>query len=148
MKATEILKDDHKNVLDLINRLKALKQRNAILLQRIYDNLKVHTQCETQIFYPALDGIEHDEVQTCIEEHQEFDDVLEELMAIRIQKGMAVFMEVLDTLDRKVRAHFQEEEERLMPAAEEGIPERLDDLGRQIEDLKADLRTSQYGMAA
>lgn len=61
---------------------------------------------------------------------------------------MAVFMEVLDTLDQKVRAHFQEEEERLIPAAEEGIAERLDDLGAQIEQLKIDLRTSQYGMAA
>lgn len=148
MKATDILKSDHQNILDLLSRLKALKQRNAILLQRIYDNLKVHKECETRIFYPALDGIEHDEVQTSIEEHQEIDDVLEELMAIRIQKGMAVFMEVLDTLDQKVRAHFQEEEERLIPAAEEGIAEKLDDLGAQIEQLKIDLRTSQYGMAA
>lgn len=148
MKATEILKKDHQTVLDLINRLKALKQRNAILLQRIYDNLKVHTQCEVQIFYPALEGIEHEEVQTSIEEHQEADDVLEELMAIRIQKGMAVFLEVLDTLDQKVRAHFQEEEERLIPAAEEGLQDRLEDLGNQIDRLKIDLRTSQYGMAA
>lgn len=148
MKATEILKKDHQTVLDLINRLKALKQRNAILLQRIYDNLKVHTQCELQIFYPALEGIEHEEVQTAIEEHQEADDVLEELMAIRIQKGMAVFLEVLDTLDQKVRAHFQEEEERLIPAAEERLQDRLEDLGNQIDRLKIDLRTSQYGMAA
>ncbi len=148
MKATEILKKDHQTVLDLINRLKALKQRNAILLQRIYDNLKVHTQCEVQIFYPALEGIEREEVQTSIEEHQEADDVLEELMAIRIQKGMAVFLEVLDTLDQKVRAHFQEEEERLIPAAEEGLQDRLEDLGNQIDRLKIDLRTSQYGMAA
>src|SRR3569832_931593 len=100
MKATEILKTDHRILLALVDQAQRMKERNALLLQRLYDNLKVHTACEEQIFYPAVDGAGHTE--------------------------------------EVVR----------FPQAEAELEGNLDDLGSQIDRLKIDLRTSDYGMAA
>ena len=100
MKATEVLKADHRNVFDLMNQLRAAGKRDALLLQRIYDSIKVHTQCEEEIFYPAMQPINSDEIQRARTAHDEIDDLLEELMAIRIQKGMVVFFEVLNQLEQ------------------------------------------------
>jgi iron-sulfur cluster repair protein YtfE (RIC family) len=149
MKATEILKTDHRNVLDLIDQGKVMKERNALLLQRLYDNLKVHTACEEQIFYPAVNGLDHhDEIQRSIEEHQAIDDLLEEVMAIRAQKGIDTLRQEVTTLGEMLQQHIQKEEGVLFPEAEDQLKGRLDDLGNQIERLKIDLRTSEYGMAA
>lgn len=54
MKATELLKTDHRNVIELIHQAKRVGRRNALLLNRIYDNYKVHTECELKIFYPEM----------------------------------------------------------------------------------------------
>ncbi len=151
MKATEILKTDHQNLLKLIDQLKTTAEggeRDAIALQRVYDSLIVHTRCEEQIFYPAMRSIDEGEVQTSIEAHQEIDDLLEELVAIRIQKGIDLFLNLLNQLEQKTRSHIQEEEARLIPEAEDRLKGKLEELGNQIEWLKVDLRTTQFGMAA
>lgn len=149
MKATEILKTDHRNVLDLIEQAKKMKERNALLLQRLYDNLKVHTTCEERIFYPAVDGLNHqDQVQQSIREHQEIDDLLEEVMVIRAQKGMNMLLQEIGNLGEKLQQHIQREEALLFPEAEDQLAGSLDDLGSRIEQMRIDLRTSEYGMAA
>lgn len=149
MKVTEILKTDHRSLLDLIDQAGRMRERNALLLQRLYDNLKVHTACEERIFYPAVNGLDHhEEIQRSIEEHQAIDDLLEEVMVIRAQKGIDMLRQEVTTLGEKLKQHIQKEEGTLFPQAEEALKERLDDLGGQIERLKIDLRTSEYGMAA
>ncbi len=149
MKATEILKSDHRNVIDLINEAKMMRERNALLLQRIYDNLKVHTECEERIYYPAVRGVDHEEeIQRSIEEHKEIDDLLEEVVAIRNQKGLDVLLGEINTLGETLQRHIQKEEEQIFPEAEDQLKESLDDLGGRIEQLKIDLRTSEFGMAA
>ncbi|MBI3802619.1 MAG: hemerythrin domain-containing protein [Nitrospirae bacterium] len=148
MKATELLKADHRNVFDLMNQLRAAGKRDALLLQRIYDSLKVHTQCEEEIFYPAMQPMNPDEIQRARTAHNEIDDLLEELMAIRIQKGMVVFFEVLNNLEQKLRQHVEEEEGKIFPEAEERLKGNLEEMGNRIEEYKIDLRTTNYGMAA
>jgi len=149
MKATEILKTDHRILLALVDQAQRMKERNALLLQRLYDNLKVHTACEEQIFYPAVDGAGHpEEVRRSIGEHQEIDDLLEEVMVIRAQKGIDLLHREVTALGEKLRQHIRTEEDVLFPQAEAELEGNLDDLGSQIDRLKIDLRTSDYGMAA
>jgi hemerythrin superfamily protein len=148
MKATEMLKTDHRNLIELIHQAKRTGKRNALILQRIYDNFKVHAECEEKIFYPAMKKAGYKEIQKNVEEHREMDQLLEEVMAIRIVKGVDVFMDDLTAFERKLQEHVREEEERLFPAAEDRLKDNLDDLGDGIEDLKIDLRTRGYGMAA
>lgn len=148
MKATELLKTDHRNLIELIHQAKRVGKRNALLLNRIYDNYKVHTESEQQVFYPAMKKIGHEEIRKNIEEHREMDQLLDEMMAIRLVKGKDVFMEDLAVFEQKIQAHIRDEEENLFPAAEDQLRDKLDDLGDRIADLKIDLRTGGYGMAA
>ncbi|MDC4203276.1 MAG: hemerythrin domain-containing protein [Candidatus Manganitrophus sp.] len=148
MKATELLKTDHRNVIELIHQAKRVGRRNALLLNRIYDNYKVHTECELKVFYPEMKKLEREEIEKNIEEHREMDRLLDELMVIRIVKGKDAFMEDLIAFEQKIQEHFQDEEANLFPAAENQLLEKLDQLGDRIEDLKIDLRTGGYGMAA
>lgn len=148
MKATELLKTDHRNVIELIHQARRVGKRNALLLNRIYDNFKVHATCEEEIFYPAMKKIGHKEVQKSVDEHRELDRLLEELMAIRIVKGVDLFMKELTAFEEALRSHVREEEDQLFVAAEDQLGDKLDDLGEKIEDLKIDLRTSRFGMAA
>jgi hemerythrin-like domain-containing protein len=148
MKAVEILRADHRTVMEFIHRLRATGKRNAILLQQVYDSFKVHTRCEEQIFYPAMREIGHTEVQQSVEEHHEMDHLLEELMVIRIQKGAEVFLEELGAFEQMIQEHVEDEEELLFSAAEDQLKDKLEEMGDQIERLKIDLRTSRYGMAA
>ena len=56
--AIALLKNDHKNVKQLLKRLESTTDRNsaqrAQLLEEIENELKVHTTIEEQIFYPAF----------------------------------------------------------------------------------------------
>jgi hemerythrin-like domain-containing protein len=148
MKATEILKTDHRTLIALIHELKTVGKRDAILMERIYDNFKVHSQCEEQLFYPAMKEIGYTEVQQSIEEHREMDALLEELVAIRIQKAIDIFLGELNTFEQKIQEHVEEEEELLFSAADDQLGDKLDGLGEQMAQLKIGLRTSRYGMAA
>ncbi len=76
------------------------------------------------------------------------DQLLDEMMAIRLVKGKDVFMEDLAVFEQKIQAHIRDEEENLFPASEDQLRDKLDDLGDRIADLKIDLRTGGYGMAA
>ena len=134
--------------MELIHQARRVGKRNALLLQRIYDNVKVHTECEEKIFYPAMKKAGYKEIQKNIDEHVEIDNLLEELMAIRIVKGKDAFTEDLSAFEQKIQSHIEEEENRLFPAAEDQLKNQLDDLGDRIEDLKIDLRIRGYGMAA
>jgi hemerythrin-like domain-containing protein len=148
MKATEILKADHQTVIELTDQLKGVGKRNAILLQRIYDSFKVHTQCEEQIFYPAMKEIGYTEVQQSVVEHKEMDHLLEEVMALPIQEEADFFFDGLNKFEQLIQEHIQEEEELLFSAAEDQLRDTLEVLGNQIDQLKLNLRSRQYGMAA
>ncbi|WP_296234035.1 hemerythrin domain-containing protein, partial [uncultured Pseudomonas sp.] len=58
MNAIELLKKDHETVKDLLSKLegtteRAVQTRKKLLL-KIEQELKVHTELEEQIFYPAF----------------------------------------------------------------------------------------------
>lgn len=58
MNAIELLKKDHETVKDLLNKLEETTERavqtRKKLLARIEQELKIHTELEEQIFYPAF----------------------------------------------------------------------------------------------
>jgi hemerythrin-like domain-containing protein len=139
---------DHQNLIDLIDQLKTMKERNALLLQRLYDNFKVHTQVEERIFYPAMKEIEPELSEKSADEHQEMDRLVEEVIITRDRKGLEVLLGEINTLAQIFQRHVQQEEAKLFPKAEDHLGDKLDKLGAQIENLKIDLRTTQYGMAA
>jgi hemerythrin superfamily protein len=145
MKATEILKKDHQQVKTLIRQCKESPKRDTEIMQQIYDSIKVHSRCEEEIFYPAMREFVPEKIQNAIEEHQEVDDLLEELIGLDDRKE---FEEKLNELEESLLHHIREEEGALFPVAEDQLDKYMDELGSRIQKLKQHLASTQFRKAA
>jgi hemerythrin superfamily protein len=139
MKATELLKKDHQKVKDLIKKLKSARQNREELLNTIEEEIKIHSQCEEEIFYPAVKEFDSDMVDEAVEEHRQVDNVLAELMEI-VDSEDEDFTEKVDELEENLLHHIEEEEGEMFPKAEKELKAELDDLGNQIQALKEEIQ--------
>lgn len=155
MNAVELLKQDHEVVRQLLDKLtstteRALKTRSE-LLQRLEFELKVHTQLEEQIFYPAFKqaGGKEEAVMSAeaVEEHRAVDArVLPDLL--KTAPDTTDFSGRAKVLKELLEHHIEEEEQEMFPAAGKLFDEQqLAELGRQMEELKRNLKQT-LGQAA
>src|SRR5688500_20288148 len=92
MNAIELLKEDHREALELIEQLENLDgsldaDEGGIefapteLFTQLKSALTMHTQVEEQVFYPAMREFEEtrDLIVEAVEEHQVVDQILEEM---------------------------------------------------------------------
>lgn len=145
MKATELLKGQHRQVRELFKRVQdtgdAGERRE--LLEEIAERLQVHMMIEESIFYPAMQDAAttakiREMVPEAYEEHHVVKLVLDELPELdpgddRFKAKMTVLCELVDH-------HVVEEEKELFKAAEKLGVERLEELGAEME--------SEAGMVA
>ena len=150
MNAIDVLKKDHEEVhqffLEYMSMGEGEFARREELFQEIDKALLIHTDCEEQIFYPALEKHKPDLTKEAMSEHQEVKQLLAELLDLEIDDQ--AFEDHLATLQQKVEAHVQDEEGPggLMELARQTLSAQdLDDMGRRIEQLKKD---SEQEMAA
>jgi len=140
MNATELLKQDHKEAKGLMEQLKTADKGDRSskdIFMRLKDALTLHTQIEEQIFYPALKSHEEtsDMVPEALEEHDEVDEILAEMATLN--PGNDEFMDKLTELRDAVEHHVKEEENEMFPKAQEVLGQsRLQDMGRQMEQMK------------
>jgi hemerythrin superfamily protein len=140
MKATDLLKKQHRQVEKLFKEVEKTedpKQRRK-LMEQIAADLKMHTQIEEEIFYPAVREVGTAKAETMIdeafEEHHVVDLVLAELPQVdpedeRFEAKMTVLSEL-------VKHHVEEEEGEMFPMAEKKLgAERIKDLGQQLEQM-------------
>lgn len=139
MKATQLLKKDHQKVKDMVKKLKSAKEDREALLSTIEEEIKIHTQCEEEIFYPAVKKFDSELVEESIEEHREVDSILAELMDI-VDGEDEEFTEKVAELEENLLHHMDEEEGEMFPMAEKELKEELEDLGNQIEALKDEIQ--------
>jgi hemerythrin-like domain-containing protein len=142
MDAITLLKDDHSTVKDLFRRFEsagddALKTKREIV-DRIIEELSVHSAIEEQLFYPA--------VRSDVEEAE--DDVLESLEEHHIVKWTLSELEGMDPQDERfdakvtvliesVRHHIDEEENELFPKVRKAVGRKeLQELGKQMKEAK------------
>lgn len=150
MNAVELLKQDHQIIRQLTEKLTATTERavktRTELLQRLDFELKVHTEIEERIFYPALvvAGAKEEAVMTAeaLEEHRAVDarvmpDLLKTAPDTTDFSGRAkVLKELLDH-------HLDEEEEDFFPHASKLLgSKKLKELGQQMEALRRTLKQS------
>ena len=136
MKATELLKEDHATVKELIQSLKSSKEKEDLLI-KIEDEIQLHSHVEEQLFYPAMRQCDGELVEHSIEEHREVDQILSDLVGMTGNEK--TFKKKLSELEKALYDHMEKEEGKLFPEAEEKIGNQLDQLGEQIESLKKDL---------
>jgi hypothetical protein len=142
MRVTELLRNDHQDVLDLFVQLEQAGSANDrhSLLDTIADALEVHAQAEEEIFYPALREVSrrvddaeagHDHVRALLADVQGRDvDSREFTIQARVLK-------------EAVLNHVAEEEGVMFMEAGRLGHDTLDRLGAQIEERKQALRTAE-----
>jgi hemerythrin superfamily protein len=140
MKATDLLKKQHKSVKALFKKVENTEdaRRRRQLMDEIANELKIHTKIEEEIFYPAVREIGTSKAEELVdesfEEHHVVDLVLADLPKVDPEdERFAAKMTVLSEL---VEHHADEEEEEMFPMCEKKLGrERLQQLGEQMQQM-------------
>jgi hemerythrin superfamily protein len=146
MKATDLLKKDHQKVKGLIKQLLSAKENRMDFLDTIEEEIQIHSQCEEQVFYPAVKEIDAEMVEEATEEHHKVDAILAELKEMTAQQGEQFTAKVKE-LEENLEHHMEEEEGEMFPRAEKELKAQLEDLGDQIENLKKGLSPEERKIA-
>jgi hemerythrin-like domain-containing protein len=140
----ELLKEDHKKVKALFDEFENTNNRRSqqrIVREAILE-LDVHAGIEEEIFYPAYtEAARETEQQEIILEAEEEHHVVHLLIAeLRDmpeidERARAKFI----VLAENVRHHIEEEEQEMLPQAQELLGDRLPELGAQMAQRKREL---------
>ena len=147
MNAYDLLKEDHKKVFDIFEKLeptteRALKTREE-LFSKLESELEVHSSIEEQIFYPALKQAAEtrDIVLEAFEEHRVVKDLLKELASTA--KDTEQWTAKLTVLKESVEHHVEEEESEMFKKAKKVLTdEQAEDLGARMQAAKTKLAAS------
>jgi hemerythrin-like domain-containing protein len=147
MTATELLKNDHQKAMSLIGELEAADrqvgtvQTNIDVFNHLNELLMMHTLIEEEVFYPAMKEFDEsrDLARSMRKEHEGFERLLSHLstMAPNVEE----FQRTLADLRENFERHIDEEENDLIPLAEELCgPQRLQEMGRRMQEMKYNSR--------
>ena len=141
MLATEILKQDHREVMNLIELLENAEDNDADdnreTFGRLRDALMLHMQEEEEIYYPALTALEDfvDDVEDNVADHEMVKENLAEMSDIDPASGE--FQDLLAETKTAIEMHVTKEEDDIFPESIEQLGEdRIMELGEEIEQLK------------
>ncbi len=146
--ALDLLKQDHDKVRKLLAQLtdttnQAEKTRQD-LLAKIKQEMKIHTQLEEEIFYPAFkeaDGQAHAQLYyEALEEHHIVEDVVIEDVE-GSQTRSDAFAGRARVLREQIEHHASEEEKDIFAKARDVFSkDELEELGRRMEARKKELQ--------
>ena len=136
MKATDILKKQHREVKGLFKKIEKTEDARGRkqLMDEIAQALELHTRLEEEVFYPAVGSVEtrkaHEMVAEAFEEHHVVKLVLRELPQVdpedeRFEAKMTVLSEL-------VEHHVQEEEKEMFKIAQRLGNDELKALGEEM----------------
>ena len=148
MNIIELLKEDHREAMDLIEQLEnmedelgddeeGLETLPSETFHQLNSALTLHTQVEEKIIYPEMRKFDEtrDLIEEAVKEHQQVDQLLDEMTALSPTDDE--FQELLSELRDSIEHHVEEEESELFPKAEELCgQERLEQMGRQMQEMK------------
>jgi hemerythrin-like domain-containing protein len=155
MDAITLLVADHSRVKGLVIQLREaqeLVRTDAVarLAGQIFEELKVHTTVEEEVFYPAARQ-QSEELGRAVEEGIRAHDVLEALIeeTSSFDPGSAEWFATLEVIIQNVERHVDEEEGDLFltltSATDAGW---RNDLGDQIEIKKTELGAPTFAVKA
>jgi hemerythrin-like domain-containing protein len=156
MNAIELLKADHERVKSILNQLSESTERGVKkrtdLLNKLEMEITIHTKLEEEILYPAFKeagGKEQDIMYyEAKEEHRTVDSlVLPDLK--ETDPSTPEFAGRVKVVKELLEHHIEEEESEMFPQANKLLGKaKLEELGAQMEALKADYKKSLSSMAA
>ena len=136
MKATELLKKQHREVKTLFRQVKKADARGRRSgMDEIAAKLEAHMRIEQEIFYPAVQEIgtkkAEEIVPEAFEEHHVVELVLGELPGVDPKDER--FEAKMTVLEELVEHHVKEEEKEMFKLAEKLGSERLAELGDEMQ---------------
>ena len=147
MDAIALIKADHKTVEALFKQFEQVKEagddaRKKSVVDEISRELEAHADIEEEIFYPSVKAKAEDEgqelVDEAVEEHHLVKVTLGELASL--PPSDEAFDAKVTVLIENVRHHVEEEEEEMLPQAEELLgADRLAELGQRMAERKQEL---------
>ncbi len=146
--AIELLTADHEVVRELLGKLtattiRAVKTRQE-LLERIGQELRIHTALEEEFFYPALREAGGGDAAKMYFEAKEEHRAVEALVLPDLEQTepeSEQFSGRAKVLEELVQHHADEEEEEMFPKAKELLgDDELRELGKRMEERKKELK--------
>jgi hemerythrin-like domain-containing protein len=144
--AIDLLKEDHKNVKGLFKEFRRVakegghEQERKQLVQRITEELTVHSWIEEQYLYPrAAQLLKPEDKQEVFESEEEHTIVKRELSELeRMSPSDERYNAKVEVLAQNVEHHIEEEEDDLLPDFKKQVSrEDLDRLGEEMARAKA-----------
>jgi len=150
--AIALLQADHKKVRGLLRKLEKAEKGDPRknIFNQIEKELKIHTRIEEEIFYPAYRDAAPTKDRKLYyeakEEHHVVDMVLPEMKGSNVSSE--VFAAKAKVLKELVEHHADEEESDMFPKARRALgPERLKELGTQLQTRKEQLSSGMWDRA-
>lgn len=150
MNAIELLKTDHETVKTLLSKLmntsdRAIKTR-ADLLDKIRNEVSIHTTIEEEIFYPAFQQAGNKDEAKMVAEAKEEHRAVESLVLpdlFKTDPGSIEFAGRMKVLKELLEHHMDEEEQEMFKDAKKLLSsEQLKTLGQQMDERKTKLKKS------
>lgn len=144
MKATMVLKRDHQTVSGLFRDFERLADDDIAgrrpLVDRIRQELDVHTRLEEELFYPELERVPEaaDLIAEARTEHQLVKDLCAEI--VRLDPNDIDYVAKVEVLRENVDHHVEEEESEIFPLAKKHLSgDRLEKIGDQLENRREEI---------
>jgi len=142
MKVTVLLRNDHEILKGLFNKFKKPSARNngkKELFNEIYREILIHSQMESEVFYPALAATPSaratELISTAERDHRAIENLLQELDGMNGSDKN--FESKMSLLIDEVMRHIEMEEGDIFDEARKNLPEfRLEELGLEMEDRR------------
>jgi len=145
--AAEMIRDDHRKVEQLYQQYKGLNAQHSdkqSLTEQICHELEIHAQLEESIFYPAvqakLGSTGTDLVKEAIKEHGGMKQYISQLRDGNLDRSE--HDKTVHKMMQGVQHHVKEEENEMLPAAEQRLGGELDRLGAEMQQKKQQLVSS------
>jgi hemerythrin-like domain-containing protein len=148
MDAITLIKADHKAVEALFAKFEANKDdvgSRRDLVERISAELVVHAAVEEEVFYPRLKAKADEDGRELVAEAYEEHHVVKVLIAelAELDPSDEAYLAKATVLIENVRHHVEEEEDEMLPEAEEILgSDLLDQLGERMAERKKQLMAS------
>ena len=141
--ALALLRADHQTVQELFDKFEKARSedRKNSLAQQICSELKVHTQIEEEIFYPAIRGAIRDEdlLDEATVEHQGAKDLIAQIESANA--GDDLFDAKVTVLGEYIKHHVKEEHNEMFPQVRKTKLD-LRELGERLMARKEELKAS------
>ncbi|AKO98379.1 Hemerythrin HHE cation binding protein domain protein [Marinovum algicola DG 898] len=130
--------DRHRSLLDTIENTEGASEARKSAWREFYRDVKAHGAAEEETFYSKLIAKTwgQDSARHSVHEHQQIDDLLEELREMDMSQG--AWLQKFKTLRHDYEHHIDEEEDEVFSRAREVIPEEeIEGYGKRFRDRKA-----------